>query len=268
MPSPSPKPSPSPSPSPSASPSPKPSPSPSPSPSPTPSVLTEAALRVEGKILAGALVSPAEVSGLTPQQLRLLRNTVYARYGRVFRDDDLRQHFVTRPWYSPRDGYSDRLLTTNDRANADLLKAFEENDGAPPRADPEDVSNDVADAIEEWADATRERKLDKHMSRYADTLETFYKRQNVPASQVRAERQDAFTRYDEMRVELSKVLVTPDPTGLRATATFDKTWEFDSPDKNTKGSVRQQLTLVKAGGRWLINGEKDLQVYYTNSQEY
>ena len=56
--------------------------------------------------------------------------------------------------------------------------------------------------------------------------------------------------------------------GLRATAVFNKTWEFDSPDKNSKGSVRQQLTLVKAGGRWLINGEKDLQVYYSNTEDY
>jgi hypothetical protein len=237
-------------------------------PSPTPSLLSDAAQRVEQKILAGALVSPPELSGVTAAQLRLLRNTVYARYGRVFREDDLRQYFPSRPWYSPREGYSDRLLTTNDRANADLLKGFEENDGMPPRPDPERVKKDVADAIKDWVESTRDRDLDDHMGRYADTLETYYKKQNVPASQVRADRQQAFVRYDQMEVELSNVEVTPDPTGTRATVAFDKTWEFDSPDKNSKGSVRQQLTLVRAGGRWLINGERDLQVYYTNSEEY
>ncbi|HEX8352443.1 MAG TPA: hypothetical protein VF611_06085, partial [Pyrinomonadaceae bacterium] len=107
-----------------------------------------------------------------------------------------------------------------------------------------------------------------HMRHYADTLETFYKRQNVPAAQVRADRSRAFVRYDQMEVELSNVEVTPDPTGTRATVAFDKSWDFDSPDKNSKGSVRQQLTLVRAGGRWLINGERDLQVYFTNSEEY
>jgi hypothetical protein len=106
------------------------------------------------------------------------------------------------------------------------------------------------------------------MSRYADMLDTYYKRQNVGAAQVRTDRNNAFTRYDQMDVKLDNIEVTPDPTGLRATAAFDKTWDFDSPDRNSKGSVRQQLTLVKAGGRWLINGEKDLQVYYTNSQDY
>ena len=106
------------------------------------------------------------------------------------------------------------------------------------------------------------------MSRYADMLETYYRRQNVGAAQVRAARNNAFQRYDQISVRLDNVEVTPDPTGLRATAVFDKTWEFDSPDKNSKGSVRQQVTFVKAGGRWLIYGEKDLQVYYTDSQDY
>jgi eukaryotic-like serine/threonine-protein kinase len=238
------------------------------SPTPTPPLLTEAEQRVEQKILAGALLLPPDLTGLTTAQLRTLRNTVYARYGRTFREDDLKQYFPTRPWYSPREGYSDRQLTTNDRANADLIKAFEDNDGRPPRGDDERVEREVKDALEEWADATKDRDIDKHMSRYADTLETYYKKQKVPASQVRADRSQAFVRYDDMKVKLDNFEVTPDPTGLRATVAFDKTWEFDSPDKNSKGSVRQQVTFVKAGGRWLINGEKDLQVYYTNSEEY
>jgi len=127
---------------------------------------------------------------------------------------------------------------------------------------------DIGGTLEEWADSTRERDLDKHMSRYADMLETFYKRQNVGALQVRTDRKNAFVRYDHIDVKLDNVEVTADPTGLRATAVFDKTWEFDSPDKNTKGAVRQQLDLIKAGGRWLINGEKDLQVYHSNSEDY
>jgi ketosteroid isomerase-like protein len=130
------------------------------------------------------------------------------------------------------------------------------------------VIREVEDALEEWADATKDRDIGKHMSRYADTLETYYKKQNVSAAQVRADRQQAFVRYDKMDVSLDKVEVKPDPTGLRATVAFDKTWEFDSPDQNSTGSVRQQVTFVKAGGRWLINGERDLQVYYTNSEEY
>jgi ketosteroid isomerase-like protein len=236
--------------------------------SPTPNPLGDVAQRAEQKILAGSLVSAADLSGLTPAQLRLLRNTVHARYGRVFRDEDLRLYFASRPWYRPRSDYNERLLTTNDLVNEGFIKEFEDNGGRLPAADAAHVSKEVAEALEDWADSTRERDLDDHMRHYADTLETYYKKQNVPASQVRADRSQAFVRYDQMDVKISNVEVTPDPTGTRATVAFDKTWEFDSPDKNSKGSVRQQLTLVRAAGRWLINGERDLQVYFTNSEEY
>jgi flagellar hook protein FlgE len=155
---------------------------------------------------------------------------------------------------------------TNMNVNANMNANM--NGGRPPSVDTTEVIKEVADALEEWADSTRERDLDAHMNCYADTLETYYKKQNVPSAQVRADRSRAFVRYDDMKVKLSHVEVTPDPTGTRATAAFDKTWEFDSPDKNSKGSVRQQLTLVRVGGRWLITGERDLQVYYTNSEEY
>ena len=236
--------------------------------SPTPTPLPDSMQLAEVKVLGGSLLSPSDLAGMTAAQLRLLRNTVTARHGRTFSDSDLRQYFQSRPWYKPDNNYDEDQLTTNDKANADLLKAFEEHDGQPPRADPERVRRDVEDALEEWADSTRDRDLDKHMSRYADMLETYYKRQNVGSAQVRNDRNSAFTRYDRMDVRLDNFDIKPDPTGLRATAAFDKTWEFDSPDKNSKGSVRQQITLVKAGGRWLINGEKDLQVYYTDSQDY
>jgi serine/threonine protein kinase/ketosteroid isomerase-like protein len=236
--------------------------------SPTPTPLPEGMQLAEVKILGGTLLSSADLSGLTAAQLRLLRNTVHARHGRTFSDNDLRQYFQSRAWYKPDPGYDEDQLTTNDKANADLLKAFEDNHGQPPHADPNRVTKDVKDALEEWADSTRNRDLDKHMSRYADMLDTYYKRQNVGASQVRTDRNNAFTRYDKMEVTIDNVEVTPDPTGLRATVVFDKSWEFDSPDKNSKGSVRQQVNFVKAGGRWLINGEKDLQVYYTDSQDY
>ncbi|HEX7318087.1 MAG TPA: protein kinase [Pyrinomonadaceae bacterium] len=236
--------------------------------SPTPTPLPESVQVMEVKIIGGSLLSPADLSGVPAAYLGRLRNTVYARHGRTFTDNDLRLYFQSRSWYKPDAKYNEDQLTTNDRANVDLLKAFEDNNGATPRADAGRVKKEVEDAINDWAESTRARKLDDHMRYYADMLETYYRRQNVGASQVRNDRNNAFTRYDKMDVIIDNVEVTPDATGLRATAAFDKTWDFDSPDKNSTGSVRQQLTLIRAGGRWLINGEKDLQVYYSNSQDY
>ncbi len=100
------------------------------------------------KIIGGSLLSPADLSGVPPAYLGRLRNTVYARHGRAFSDNDLRAYFQTRAWYKPRTDYDDGKLTTYDRANADLLKAFEDNNGAPPRADADRVRKDVNDTLD------------------------------------------------------------------------------------------------------------------------
>ncbi len=237
-------------------------------PTPATIVVSEQMLRAEQKIIAGSTLKSEDLSGLTTQQLRLLRNAVFARYGRVFEAGELQQYFQSRPWYRARRDYNDKVLTTADRANADLIKAFEDNDGQPPRVDATEVSKEVGEALDAWADSTRERDLDAHSRAYADTLELFYKKTNVPASQVLAERARAFKRYDSMDVKITNVEVEPDASGRRAVATFDKSWNFRADDKTSNGRVRQQLTFVKQGDRWLITAERDLQVYSTGSEEY
>jgi len=108
------------------------------------------------------------------------------------------------------------------------------------------------------------RDLDAHMSYYADTLDTYYMKSQVSASVVRADRAQAYSTYSSLDIDLSNVEITPDSTGERATAIFDKTWDFEGDEKSTSGSVQQKLWLAKIGGRWRITGEKDLQVYYVN----
>jgi serine/threonine-protein kinase len=231
----------------------------------------EAVQRAERKVVAGTPLTKSDLAGLSAAQLRLLRNAVYARYGRTFQSPDLQNYFQSRPWYHPRSDYSDQMLTANDRANADLIKSLEEGGASSPTstpADPATVRKEVATALEGWADSLRQRDITSHMGFYADTLETFYNRQNVPAAQVRSDRARAFSHYDSMDVNISDVEIAPDPKGTRATATFDKSWDFESDSRHATGSVRQQLTFTNVAGRWLITGERDLKVYSTSSEEY
>lgn len=137
---------------------------------------------------------------------------------------------------------------------------------ASPTASPVDataVASQVTSALNGWAAATTARDIDAHMNYYADTLDTYYNARNVSSSRVRSDRERAFDTYSSMDVQLSNIRVTPDPSGQRATVTFDKTWTF-AGDKYSNGSVQQLVTLTKTGGRWRITGEKDLQVYYVN----
>lgn len=126
------------------------------------------------------------------------------------------------------------------------------------------VQSEVMNLLNGWTEASMARDLDAHMSYYADTLDTYYTRSNVSASVVRADRQQAYDTYSSLDIDLSNIEIMPDSTGERATALFDKTWDFEGEEKSNSGSVQQKLWLAKIGGRWRITGEKDLQVYYVN----
>jgi len=68
-------------------------------------------------------LSPAQLRGLTPAQLRLARNEIYARRGRFFRDPALAEYFGRFPWYRP---YAwDIPLNATEQANVSLIGSME-----------------------------------------------------------------------------------------------------------------------------------------------
>ncbi|HYY56269.1 MAG TPA: YARHG domain-containing protein [Pyrinomonadaceae bacterium] len=87
---------------------------------------TPAAARVEAKILRGQPVTANDIAGLERAELRRLRNTVYARHGRIFERMELQQYFDGRPWYKKRPDYTDEDLNPIDRDNINLIRAAED----------------------------------------------------------------------------------------------------------------------------------------------
>lgn len=81
--------------------------------------------RAEAKILSGGLLSSRDLEGISQLELRLLRNTIYARHGRIFDRPEMRRYFSRRPWYTPRPGYRDSDLTRIDQANIRMILAAE-----------------------------------------------------------------------------------------------------------------------------------------------
>jgi WD40 repeat protein len=65
-------------------------------------------------------LSPAELEGRPLRELILMRSTIAARAGRVFRPKWLRQYFAQQPWYRPT-GFVDARLTGVDRKNDETL---------------------------------------------------------------------------------------------------------------------------------------------------
>jgi hypothetical protein len=47
------------------------------------------------------LLTRAELDRLSRAELRIARNEIYARRGRYFDSEDLKQHFGAFPWYRP-----------------------------------------------------------------------------------------------------------------------------------------------------------------------
>jgi hypothetical protein len=84
-----------------------------------------AAARVEAKILKDVPLTERDLAGLSPLELRQLRNTVYARHGRTFDTPELQRYFDSRPWYRPRSDYSSEDLTPTDRNNIKLIQTTE-----------------------------------------------------------------------------------------------------------------------------------------------
>ena len=65
------------------------------------------------------------LSHLNKQQLRILRNTIFARYGYVFSSNDMEEHFSGMPWYNGVSRNIQGRLTRTDWLNIALIQSLE-----------------------------------------------------------------------------------------------------------------------------------------------
>ena len=67
------------------------------------------------------------VEGLFVEDLRVLRNEIYAKRGRVFKDKELQKYFAAQAWYLPNPDFKDEGLTETESKNLAIIKEVEEN---------------------------------------------------------------------------------------------------------------------------------------------
>ena len=73
-------------------------------------------------------VTASALSMLTAEQLRLARNEIYARKGRLFKDQQLQQYFNSKPWYHGTiapDSFKESMLSDVEKANAYFILNYE-----------------------------------------------------------------------------------------------------------------------------------------------
>src|SRR6266850_3446694 len=77
------------------------------------------------ELFENRVISPQMLHGLSLNELRLLRNEVYARHGRQFQAPWLSQYFFGQPWYQPNENFKDEELSGPDKTNVETIVAYE-----------------------------------------------------------------------------------------------------------------------------------------------
>jgi serine/threonine-protein kinase len=73
-------------------------------------------------------VTEADLAGKSQFELDLMRNEIYARYGRRFKRQELQAYFDRQPWYTPQyspDSFPETLLTPIQKRNALFIAKYQ-----------------------------------------------------------------------------------------------------------------------------------------------
>lgn len=93
----------------------------------TPSI-PEHLTKVEGHLVApDRVLNEAELQGRSKAELRVMRNEIFARHGRIFQSADLNAFFSAKPWYKQDPNYADSMLSEVDKQNVKILQEREDN---------------------------------------------------------------------------------------------------------------------------------------------
>ncbi len=86
--------------------------------------------REEAKLrdkIANEAITNEMVEGLFVEDLRVLRNEIYAKHGRVFKDPNLQKYFAAQSWYQPNPEFKDEDLSKTESDNLIIIAEVEKN---------------------------------------------------------------------------------------------------------------------------------------------
>lgn len=77
------------------------------------------------ELFENKVITEAMLRGLSLHELRLLRNEVYARHGRIFKTMWIQQYFDGQSWYDPKEEFKDEEISGSDKTNIETIVAYE-----------------------------------------------------------------------------------------------------------------------------------------------
>lgn len=77
-------------------------------------------------------ISYSDLYGLSQNEVMLARNEIYARHGRKFKTDSIREYFETKTWYEPYinpDDFSESVFNVYEKENINTIVNYEKEKG-------------------------------------------------------------------------------------------------------------------------------------------
>ena len=71
------------------------------------------------------ILTRSELEVYSGWELRIMRNEIYAKYGYIFKSEDLRNYFNKKSWYEPRFNDVSDQLTPIEKENVTIIKSME-----------------------------------------------------------------------------------------------------------------------------------------------
>lgn len=81
--------------------------------------------------LLDSLLTLQHLEDYSRRDLRILRNTIYARHGRPFKSQVLKDYFARMKWYQQEADFSETRLNEIDKKNIQLILSVEQSIGGP-----------------------------------------------------------------------------------------------------------------------------------------
>lgn len=69
--------------------------------------------------------TPADLENKSSEELRIMRNWIYARHGYIFKSPDLTEYFSKFSWYEPTSSNVNSQLNSIERSNISAIQAYE-----------------------------------------------------------------------------------------------------------------------------------------------
>lgn len=70
-------------------------------------------------------LTPTDVAGLSKEDLRIMRNWIFARHGYIFKSNDLKEYFSQFNWYEPKYSNVSSMLSKVEKKNVAFIQRYE-----------------------------------------------------------------------------------------------------------------------------------------------